>query len=289
MSIVTKELKAAWDRFRFWAWPISVRRFYLERPTDRVYRYPAPGSEPVEFEQREIDYKTAYRDSIHNVRYNNELHPLLNSSVFLSDPLGETVTEKLVRFGFLKKGEIKSEEAIAAAKKKYEAEIGESVDVKIHHDGFGIGEQVFLKKNPEAMGEFVNTIFDSVRQNNANEAWLNDLDEVYRAQFYFLKTFDMCSDDPVYRQLVYDFEGQLEDVAANRLKIKDYPVYKGDPSYWRILDDSFSEENIRKIQSSVKNYAGAKDFTPVHYSEGQVPPQRQNPTVPMPSKTQFVD
>jgi len=131
-------------------------------------------------------------------------------------------------------------------------------------------------------------MFESVRQNNASEAWLNDLDEVYHAQFYHLTTFDLASNDPVYRQLVIDFEGQLEDIAARREQIKNFPVYKGDPSYWRILDDSFTEENIRKVQSSVKNYPGLRDFAPVKVGEGQIPPEQEQSTISIPSKSQYV-
>ena len=32
-------------------------------------RYPAPGSEPINHELHEVDYKTAYRDSVHNIRH----------------------------------------------------------------------------------------------------------------------------------------------------------------------------------------------------------------------------
>ena len=40
------------------------------------------------------------------------------------------------------------------------------------------------------MGEFISNTFEGVRKANASEAWLNDLNEVYNAQFYYLKTFD---------------------------------------------------------------------------------------------------
>lgn len=89
---------AAFFNSRFWAWPRSVRRYFLPKANARIYRYPSPGSEPANLEFNQIDYKTAYRDSTHNIRYNVNLHPLTKSYLFMSDPLGETVTEKYKKF-----------------------------------------------------------------------------------------------------------------------------------------------------------------------------------------------
>jgi hypothetical protein len=70
--------------------------------------------------------------------------------------------------------------------------IGCSITKLVHHDDFGFGDQL-VARNHESVGEFVSNIFEGVRQSNASEAWLNDLDEVYQAQFYFLRSFDMAS------------------------------------------------------------------------------------------------
>lgn len=207
----------------------------------------------------------------------------------MSDPLGETVTEKLVRYGFLAKENIKTPEKVEEAKKKYQEKLGEPAETKLHHDDIGFGAQLLaLKGNSEAVGEFISNTFEGVRKLNASEAWLNDLNEVYNAQFYYLKTFDYTADDPVYRQLMLDLDGQLEGIMNNRLEIKDFPVFKGDPGYWRILDNSFSEENVRKVQSSVKNYTGLQDYTPVHVHEGEIPPQKPQSTISVPHQNKFV-
>jgi len=269
--------------------PIAVRRYKPPKPGARVYRFPSPGSEPANLEYNEIGYKTAYRDSIHNIRYNVDIHPLLEEWSFISDPLGETATEKLVRYGVLKQSDMKNQEAIDAAKKVYLEKWGESVDVKLHQDDFGIAESLVIKGNTESVSEFVAGLFESTKQTNANEAWMNDLDEVYRAQFYQLKWFDMLEDDPVYRQLTLDIEGQLLDIMNDRLERKNIPVFKSNPAYWRILDDSFSEENAKKVQASVKNFAGTTDYAPVKVGEGEIPPQRPVPTIPVPHKSQYVE
>jgi len=110
-----------------------------------------------------------------------------------------------VRYGYLKQKDMQNAQAVEEAKKQYEAAMGEPVETKgislelimitfslVHHDDFGIGDQL-IAKNHESVGEFVSNIFEGVRQANAAEAWLNDLDEVYRAQFYYLKSFDFAS------------------------------------------------------------------------------------------------
>lgn len=50
----------------------SVRWYTLPNKDVRVNRYPAPGSEPHEKELRQFSYKTAYRDSIHTIRWTND-------------------------------------------------------------------------------------------------------------------------------------------------------------------------------------------------------------------------
>lgn len=87
-------LYSLWNRH--WFFPSALRRYGHTEDKKRIYRFPSIGSEPVtdHRENAYIDYKTAYRDSTHHIRYNVDLHPELNASVFLSDPFGETVPEK---------------------------------------------------------------------------------------------------------------------------------------------------------------------------------------------------
>mmetsp|Transcript_15092 Transcript_15092/g.12809 ORF Transcript_15092/g.12809 Transcript_15092/m.12809 type:complete len:104 (+) Transcript_15092:601-912(+) len=103
-----------------------------------------------------------------------------------------------------------------------------------------------------------------------------------------MTALDLYACDPEYRRYVADIDAKLGDLYDTREKMDEIPNFKGDASYWLILDDSFSEENIRKIQASVKNNTGLKDITPVHYGEGEIPPRRDEHFIPKP-KTQFID
>lgn len=99
----------------------------------------------------------------------------------------------------------------------------------VYRDDFEFTPGMEDKDSREFINEFVANIFEGVKQHNYSEAWLNDLDEIYRGQFYHLKSFDMAgakhyldwhfltyflADDPVYRQLVLDLEYQIDQIAV---------------------------------------------------------------------------
>ena len=44
----------------------------MPKPDIRYPRYPSPASEPINHDDAHIDYKTAFRDSIHMIRYTEE-------------------------------------------------------------------------------------------------------------------------------------------------------------------------------------------------------------------------
>ena len=78
----------------------------------RYPRYPAPGSEPINHSIHASDYKTAYRDSIHHIRFLETSMDHEARFVF-SDPIGETKPEKLVRLKFLKVEDLEKQDAIS--------------------------------------------------------------------------------------------------------------------------------------------------------------------------------
>jgi len=289
MSFIRKEIRAALDRFGQWIMPPGVRRYNAPRPGVRLYRYPAIGSEPANHDFNYIDYKTAYRDSTHHIRHNVDTHKSWTNYIYMQDPIGETTEDKLVRYGFLAEDQKNNSEVLQQARNQYEKEIGESVDTRIHHDDFGYSEKPILRDNSESVSEYLTSLFEGVRQGNASEAWMNDLDDIYNAQFYILRTYDMAADDPVYRQLVIDLEYELENIANFREETKKFEVFKSNPAYWAILDNSFSAENIKKVQASVKNFTGYADLTPVVYGEGEIPISKGAPTIDVPNKSQFVE
>jgi hypothetical protein len=263
-----KEANAAWDRFRHFVWPPGIWQYRHSQYKARVPRYPAPGSEPVDREFTYIDYKTAYRESTHNIRYHVNLHPHTAKHKYIADPLTETPEEKLIRYGFLTKDNKGDAAAVADAKKKYQELMEEPVEVTLHQDDFGIAGKV---KSRESIAEYIANQFDAISTHNRNtEHWLNDLDEVYRPQIYHLKSLDLAADDPVYRQLVIDLEYQINEYVEQRLQMKGTPVFKGSADYWHVLDSSFSEENRKKIQATIKTYvASISDTAPAIQEEGK--------------------
>ena len=44
----------------------------------------------------------------------------------------------------------------------------------------------------EFISEYVAGIFEGTNDTNSQEAWLNDLDETYKPEFYWLKTYDLA-------------------------------------------------------------------------------------------------
>jgi len=84
----------------------------------------------------------------------------------------------------------------------------------VHFDDFGYAGLGLNKNNREAVGEYITGYFENLKQFNASEAWLNDMDDIYHAHFYVYKTFDMVQDDPVYRQLLLDIDGDLDKQAV---------------------------------------------------------------------------
>lgn len=71
----------------------SVRWYNLPNPEYRQFRYPSPGSEPIFHSLNDINYKAAYRESAHYIRYDPE-KKIEWTNIYLRDPLGETVEKK---------------------------------------------------------------------------------------------------------------------------------------------------------------------------------------------------
>lgn len=103
------------------AWPAAVR---WKRTTNKVsdhiieksvkhYRYPSPASERMNNEEKGFDYKTAYRDSVYHIRYDEENHIQDGTSYTVADPITETPVQKLVRLGKVTKAESKDEAKVA--------------------------------------------------------------------------------------------------------------------------------------------------------------------------------
>lgn len=93
-------------------------------------RYPAVASEPVDHEANSSDFKTAYRESIHFVRY-RQFPPDFSVKFFYADPLSDTPINKfcflfslllcrLIRLRFLKHEDAQNTDKVAEATKQFE-------------------------------------------------------------------------------------------------------------------------------------------------------------------------
>lgn len=66
-------------------------------------------------------------------------------------------------------------------------------------DEFGYSEKPFLKENRESVADFIRGYVTATRDVNADEAWNNDLNDIYNPSIYHYKTYDMAADDAVLR------------------------------------------------------------------------------------------
>lgn len=266
----------------------SVTWYRLPDTEYRPYRYPAPGSETIDHRENLMDYKTAYRDSVHSIRYGKETKLWDKSYNFIRDPFGETIEEKLMRFGCLKKKDKFEPKEIEDAKKKYEEKVGEKVDVIVHHDDFDVSQKMnLLKDNRDAMAQYIRQMFITTKEQNASEAFLDCVDDNYRPKFFFFRNLDYSADDPVFRQTKLELEFYMQHNADLRKEKGEMRMFKGDPNFWLILDNSFQPESIKQIQATVKDTVSTldqgfleKNHKTIHFHKEEI--------VKLPIKTNFI-
>jgi len=121
--------------------PPAVRKYDVPVKGSRLYRYPSVGSEPTLHDETAIDYKTAYRDSLHHIRHNVDTHKVMDERIYIAEPFGGTLEEKLYfplfitksfrlkSYGYLSQDQFGDAEAVQRAREQYEKDTGESVDV----------------------------------------------------------------------------------------------------------------------------------------------------------------
>ncbi|KAL4441410.1 hypothetical protein ABPG74_013705 [Tetrahymena malaccensis] len=244
-------MRKALERFNEIIFNPAIRWYQLPKPTVRRTRYPAPGSEPINREVHQIDYKTAFRDSPHNIRYHHEIHSSDQTYHSSYDPVGETTTERLVRYGYLNKDQVNNAEAVAAAAKEFQEKEKRSPSNNIIVDQISNSDKPVTKENRESVAHHVRQQFEFFREVNAEEVWSSSIEEKYNPELYIYKTYDMAADDPVWRQVKLDLEWTFENIADRRESLGYMPTFKGDPNFWQALDNSFSPENIAQVQSSI--------------------------------------
>ncbi|KRX01721.1 hypothetical protein PPERSA_01591 [Pseudocohnilembus persalinus] len=234
----------------------AVRRYKMPNPRVKYVRYPSPASEPINHDENQMDYKTAFRDSIHQIRYHKDLlaDQETESFHYVQDAYGDSVQDKLVKFGFLSRSEAEDPDAVAKAKEQYEQEMGEPVEQIVHYDELGLSDKPITRDNRESVAHFVRSFLTANRDINAEENFNNSLEDVYNPHIIHFKTLDMF-DEPVYRQLRVDLHYQVE-LYTQKKEVQGYmPVFKGDPKFWNILDNSFSPEQIKATQNAIKDHS----------------------------------
>ena len=182
----------------------------------RYFRYPAPGSEPYEDnEHHRYDYKLPYKDSVYNIRHSE--HSLFSKSrpqAFLADPLGESIPEKLVRYGFLEESKVSDQTAIAQARELYAQKYGEEPENRVIHDDCEEFEYIgkILSKDRGQIAEYLKELFHESRENLRNDPAANDLSDIYDPRYSILelKHWDQTADDPYWRQMHLDTELLLQ-------------------------------------------------------------------------------
>lgn len=104
------------------------------------------------------------------------------------------------------------------------------------------------------MQEIVRSGFEELKTRNEWENCVHDLNEMYYPEFLMSRSYDMCADDPVLRQLKLDLDAYIDQYSDLRVEMGKQQVMVGDPSLWQILDNSFNPESVRQLQSSVRDY-----------------------------------
>lgn len=99
----------------------------------------------------------------------------------------------------------------------------------------------------EAMEEVVRALFAEVKERNDYENCVFDLQEMYYPQFLLPKSYDMCADDPVLRQMKLDLDAYIDLYSEINVAKGKMEVMVGDPDQWQILDNSFAPENIKLL------------------------------------------
>lgn len=65
-------------------------------------------------------------------------------------------------------------------------------------DDFGYSEKPITRESRESVAHFVRHFVTAAKDRNADENWLNDLEDIYNPTIYHYKTYDMF-DEAVYR------------------------------------------------------------------------------------------
>lgn len=96
-----------WNRFVEFSWHPSIAWQRMPQPKHRPYRSPAPGS--ISQKEFKYDYKTSYKESIHNVRNDKQNIHYHNTHVkFTMGQADPDSTPRIDEMGLLSKAGLDS-------------------------------------------------------------------------------------------------------------------------------------------------------------------------------------
>ena len=227
-----------WEAFKL---SISIKGYkYYKPPPELKYRYPAPGSAPLD----EVDHpnlyknhwKTPYRDSHYNIQKKERpITDLENVEVYASstpefspnDYYDELITREM---------------------------LPDPRGVKPLNEGFA--EQSIEDKRAELWRTFESTpkMLEVIRRDYA--PWsLNLEDDYYQEQFWWRERGATgFESDSLMREVFVDLEYWIEEIIGKeRITTKKMRMYKGTVKKWQVLDDKvFDREEVRKMQAAIR-------------------------------------
>jgi len=281
---------AFWDMIA----PRSViwepRRTHLEREDQkRHWMYPSTASEPENKFDSFTDFRTAFKESMYNVRH-AESHVKMADTFQISHlPLNQSRSDYLVSMGVLKEEEKNDETAFQNACDEYYKTTGYMLDRRYH-----------VVKGEEVQNQFAGELYmpESLEGKRArvrglweaNRITMGKIQENHRIQvkelfsslenYYEQKTWDMCDNHPRYRQGYLDCYYLYDDIEKKWANQKKLTLYKGSVKKWSVLDDSHSLDNRTTLQ---KHVGDSRSVTP------SLPETESTTAIEVRRETMFVD
>jgi hypothetical protein len=219
---------------------ITIKGYdYYNHPKELKYRYPAPGSCPLD----EVDHphlykkhwKTPYRESNYNIQKREKR--------ITDDENVEVYASALPEFdpNDFNDQLIMREQLPSTAGKK----------LMFDQENMSVEERsAELWSAFEAQPRIMNTI------SHDYAPWQWDLDQDYHPRQFLWRERGATGfeNEPIYREIFVELEYMIENVIGyNRIKDKKMDMMKGTPKKWQVLDDAaFDREEVTKMQAAIK-------------------------------------
>jgi|EP00353_Schmidingerella_taraikaensis_P011012 hypothetical protein len=215
---------------------------YYEIPKEIKYRYPAPGSAPLDRVDHpnlfKKHWKTPFRHSPYNIRMKEKTYGAENAEQFVPElPTLDPSKSEFERLASLQ--QLPDLEGLELTEP--EGTAGDSQDNL---------NEIWAEQEAEA---------DKIRlmtRDYAQGHW--DLDEEYDQVTFIVGGYDKdysgISNDWRMRQLVTEYEYWIEDVIGEkRIREQKFKMYKGTVKKWQVLDDdAHSRDQIELLQAAVQ-------------------------------------